>query len=692
MNGPVRAKFAVIEGAAFGCSAWIVYGALETVLSVGAKLYHHPDMHMMPWQWRLIAMLMGVYAASGLIWGAAADWILGWIGQHGVHARQFAASFSVALAFGANLILARPSAWPQYVGLALAAAICLAFSAASVYGELGKQILFLANPWVTAFLLLAAPWVNWDALVGQSRLARAGGVALLFAAIAVFAAFVHRLRRNWIPSALRHAGAAGLALAAIFLLDLIRATPASIRTQPVAPAPQAGKPNIVLITMDTVRADHLPLYGYGRDTAPNLRELARSATLYTRAMATSDFTLPTHASIFTGLYAPWHGARIGPASDPRPRPLSPQLPSLPELLASSGYWTAESVANWAFLAPWTGLSRGFLVSEWERPVDLSSGLYPFYLRTLARRALGPRGELFDEPYRRAGDITARAEALLEQAKRNARPFFLFLNYMDAHWPYALDGPSWETMRRLRSVHNFTNQVNFGAVSLSPIESGLLQSAYDGGIASVDSAIGAVVQQLRALGLYENTLIAVVADHGEGFMSHGLLGHGAGVVYQENLHIPLVVKYPGQNRPLTSDLLASQVDLMPTILAAAGIPAPLGLQGRNLKEAQAADSDAIFASARALFPSKKSRKIQGTRRAVLSGTLKFIQWTAGASEMYDLAADPEEKTNLYAANDPRAIELQRRLERWTAAAPALRDGSQKLDDSVIERLKSLGYVQ
>jgi arylsulfatase A-like enzyme len=687
-------KLSAFKGAALGLSAWVVYGTLETTLSIGAQLYHHPQMNMAPWQWKLIADLMGMYAAVGLALGAVAGAILGWRGRDDIYARQLAATLGLPLAFGANLIAGRQLSAPEYAALLIAVALGAAFTTGVFAGEWGKRIVFLASPWATSLLLLGVPWANWDALGGRrSWPVRTVATALLLASVAIMAKFVRRLRRNAIPGAARQAAAGWVGFGIFFILAWIRSAPASIRQAPAA-APERGKPNVVLITMDTVRADHLPMYGYDHGATPNLGKLVASATLYTRATATSDYTLATHASIFTGLYPAWHGALMLPAPKAHHQPLRPEVRSLTEALASHGYWTAESVANSGFLTQWTGLTRGFLISETGRPVDLSNGAHRFYLRAGARQFFGVRAVGFDQPFRVASDITVRAQAILEQAHHNGRPFFLFLNYMDAHWPYAPEAPDLNDVSpRVQATQDFVNQVNQGSATLSARQRDLLLEEYDEGIASIDASIGRVMERLRSLGLYDDSLIVVTSDHGEGFLEHGFMEHEAGVLYQENLHVPLVIKYPGQHEAHRSDLLASEVDIVPTILETAGIRVPQELQGRSLSHAVPADSDTVFADASPLAPLKmRSSKMRGSRQVVLSGSLKLIAWSAGLPEMYDLSVDPEEKCNLYSARDPRAIALSGRLERWAAAMPSLEHGSKQLDERVIERLKSLGYTQ
>ncbi|HEY7339059.1 MAG TPA: sulfatase/phosphatase domain-containing protein [Bryobacteraceae bacterium] len=186
------------------------------------------------------------------------------------------------------------------------------------------------------------------------------------------------------------------------------------------------------------------------------------------------------------------------------------------------------------------------------------------------------------------------------------------------------------------------------------------------------------------------LIAVTADHGESFLEHGFLEHESGTIYQENL-LPLLIKYPRQREGSRHDRLVSHIDIAPTILAAVGIAATTGSQGRNLTDGNSGEPDVVFAEARALEQSRKEPKTLGVRRAAIEGRYKLISWTGGPSELYDLSSDPQEKYNLYAPDDRRAVDLAKRLKKWAASAPPLRRGS-TTDNSAILRLKLLGYIQ
>ena len=224
----------------------------------------------------------------------------------------------------------------------------------------------------------------------------------------------------------------------------------------------------------------------------------------------------------------------------------------------------------------------------------------------------------------------------------------------------------------------------------PAELNLLISQYDGCIANIDSKIGNLLARLRELGLYENTLIVITSDHGEAMGEHDMIGHGAGYVYQDLVHVPLLVKYPGQHEAHQSDTLVSQVDLMPTILDRAGCAHPYGLQGRSFQLRDALGSDAVYAFA--TTPPGDLPRFREGHRAIFSESAKLIISTTGSRELYDLSSDPGEIRNEYTVDDPRANALADRLSGWFATIPRRIEQPPKMDTRSLERLKSLGYLQ
>ena len=686
------------SGAAWGAAAWLVYGIVEIILSISIQLWRFSEMEVLGWQWRWIAALLGVYAACGIVLGAAAGLLLGARRVHLDEGPQILAVGSVSLTFGANLIRAWPLARSEQIVLVVDLALLTAFLAAFFSVDWRKRVRFLTSPWIVSLLLLGVPCLSRELLTPQqSSVLKVGGSLVLLVVIVSLARLWDMLRRDR-PRTVAPQFILGAAVFALFAVGVgtARKGPA-VRINGVASG--SGKPNILLIVMDTVRADHLSLYGYPRDTTPNLREFARGAAVYRHAIAASDFTLGAHATMFTGLYPDWNGAIQSSSTGSIALPLSPQHRTLAEILGSSGYWTVESAANFGFLAPWTGLTGGFAVSDLTRPVALSAHDRPFYLREWVKRILSRRvntGAL-DRPSRIASDINRRAMAYLEQAGASAVPFFLFVNYMDAHTPYVPESPfdtrfSGPGGRRLdpSTLHDVKLRVDSGKSQLLPEESQELLAHYDGGIAAEDAAIADLLNRLRTLGLYDNTLIIITADHGDTFGEHDLMDHFLGFVYQELIHVPLIIKYPGQRDATQSDELVSQVDFLPTILEVVGAKPPVLPQGRSLLKPS---SRVVFArGTRSPQVGLGNRRFDGLRRAIFSGPMKLITWTSGPPELYDLAADPGERHNLYTSGDPRALDLSRQMEQWVAAMPRQSVQPTRLDKSAAERLRSLGYVQ
>jgi arylsulfatase A-like enzyme len=344
-----------------------------------------------------------------------------------------------------------------------------------------------------------------------------------------------------------------------------------------------------------------------------------------------------------------------------------------------------------------GLARGFAASDWRRAVFLSTEeaviparQRPYYLRQgaimLLRRVTN--GDYFFRRTRSAADIDECALALLDQTNKS-RPFFAFVNYMDAHADYVSDAPfaymfpgrdrrfSASSYRRLKK------EVNSGKRALQPWEKAHLISQYDGGIAAIDAAVGELIQKLRTLGVFDQTLVIILADHGEAFAERGVLEHDIDSVHQELIGVPMLIKYPDQHEGRRFNDWVSQVDLMPTMLGLAGIASPPKLEGRSLVMQESSKSEAVFA---------ETSGHDGGHRTILSGSMKLILSGGGSPELYNLASDPEEVRNLYSKDDPHVAELEQELNRWIASRPHRKAQPKKLDPAAVERLKSLDYVQ
>jgi arylsulfatase A-like enzyme len=420
-------------------------------------------------------------------------------------------------------------------------------------------------------------------------------------------------------------------------------------------------PHVVLITLDTTRADRLSCYGYTRPTSPNLDALAEESILYTRAVATSSWTLPSHASIFTGKFPTSHGARYDPQGplrltdglrgpswygQYRVRGLGPTERTLASLLGEAGYLTGAVVAG-----PWMkrvfGLDRGFDFYE-DDSINALSG-------------------------RLAADVTSAALRWLEETAGRER--FLFLNYFDPHGPY---GPP----------QSFLDSFLPGLRRLPPRRQSMsvASTLYDAEILYVDHHVGRLLEGLETLGLYDQTMIIVTADHGELFGEHGASGHGNSL-YQEEVHIPLFVKYPrGEFTPARSNVPIQQIDILPLVFERLGIALPSDIQGGSPPDVD----HPVIAE---VYPLPAFSSL-GTWRALFDGDLKFVENSRGDHLLYDLKEDPNEERNLIAREPARAAAMRSRLSEYLASLPALADPGPDttIDEDTREALENLGYIE
>ena len=419
---------------------------------------------------------------------------------------------------------------------------------------------------------------------------------------------------------------------------------------------RAEKPNVLLLTLDTTRADSLGCYGYARPTSPNLDRLASQSTQYTRATASSSWTLPAHASIFTGKFTASHGACYdpegplllsqaieGPWRQYRARGLSSEERTLATILKEAGYATGAVVGG-----PWLkrvfGLDRGFDYYDDDQISEVNG--------------------------RRADQITPTALRWIERGDR-ARPFFLFLNYFDPHAPYRAPDPV---------------TTRFITPGRTPSEPEEIRALYDAEIYFMDYHIGRLLDGLRKLGVYDGTLMVVTSDHGELLGEHGQFGHG-NYLYQEELAVPLLVRHPaGEVKPGRSEAPVQHPDLLPMILERLSIPPPSGIQGG----VPPALGHPIVAE---VYPLSFSAP-EGHWRALRHGNFKFLWNSRGQHQLYNLKDDPREERNLITRESERAKKMETYLLKYLASLPSPGAAGQPtpIDDETLRALKSLGYVQ
>jgi len=689
MNWPV-----VFAGLRHGVLVWWAYAVLEYLLSSAVPLLQSDSM-LPPWHARVSGFVFGIYLVTGVVFGALAG-LAAILSGGPADVRERRAEVFAALTLPLCFVLNLQTASPPWYSTVLYGVLVIGLLAALWTDRLS----FLRGPWVVNLLFAGSSWIVLDLLDGRSRVLRLMAMA---GAVALVIAFAARVSSAWS----RRTTLATLGMVSLSAIAVMAFFGDRSPIQAASPAAaSAGRPNLVMIVLDTVRADHMSVYGYERKTTPKLETFARAATLYRNAIATSDVTLSTHASLFTGLYPSFHGAHYTGEAAWQGVPLDSRVETLAETLSKSGYATASIAANYGYLGPHFGLQQGFAQSDTRAPVLLINGSKRFFLRDRVRRLLAwafPSRE-FDRQTRMGEEITGDALRFLEPFRGGKGPFFLFLNYMDAHSPYVPPAP-YDTM--FPGLDSMFTHPKFNAMAeevmrekrpIRDAERNHIISQYDGAIAYLDKQVGDILNRLKEWDLAGNTLVIVTSDHGEAVGDRFLLEHGGVSAYQEHVRVPLLIRYPGgQSQGLVVDETVSQVDVMPTSLAVLGLKGPARTQGFDLRNVDSLRDRRVYTEC---FASKLLRplhpKFNRDVRAVYAGGVKFIHPTAGPREMYRLAEDPQEQRNVFRAEDPLASSLKDNLTDWMKAARLVRGTSSgaptALDKETLERLRSLGYVQ
>jgi arylsulfatase A-like enzyme len=697
---------AIAAAATEGCTFWLAYGTVEFFICTLLTTLRDSlaIANGVTWQWT--GILLALYAVAGVLTAA--------VGTLSVHLweraagnrnpafekriHRYAGALALAIFFITGLLLRLHARGTDRFFLVLAAAVAVAVAAACCSHRWEERLQPILRPWPLAFLLLLPSGISADMLSGTSAVGRVVWCLAVMGAV-VAAAWVWQRMRG--PGS--HSGAARRLAGPLAAMAILAGWTLLLSSQRSLHLDKAiaqlsgttrGRPNVVLVSLDTVRADHTFVGGYNRDTTPNLRRFAQDGVVYTHLFGTSDTTLTTHASMFTGLYPRQHGAVLSPPGEPVGRPLAPTFDTLAKILAAHGYATMGLSANPGFLAPIWGLTQGFQTYDTHSIMPLERQ-GTAYLRYFARTLLNPfiPTQDVDMVTRRSEEINRDAFALLDAVQKKGASFFLFLNFMDAHPPYAPPSPfdrQFPGKDPALTASHFTDiepLIDNKQRILTAKEHQALVSQYDGGIAYEDQQVGRLLDKLKSLGLYENTLILVTADHGDQQGDHQLLYH-ANSVYQALIHVPLVIKYPGHQQAAVVDTPVSQIDFLPTILATAGIPVPPALTGLDLRTINTA-------SPRVLVSVSYTPRgvIHETATALIGNGMKYIDSTLGGGtrELFDLTHDPDEQTNLYRADDPLSRSMRASLAEWQKKIPAFHAPQNKIDSETIQRLKSLGYV-
>jgi arylsulfatase A-like enzyme len=441
--------------------------------------------------------------------------------------------------------------------------------------------------------------------------------------------------------------------------------------------------HVVLISIDTLRPDHLGCYGYGVETSPNIDRLAGEGIRFADVFSQSSWTLPSHMSIMTSLYPSVHG--VGPSQ----RALAPSATTLAEVLSTNGYGTAAFV-SWVFLDKRYGFGRGFdnYTELWgppDQPDNPAGGAFP------------------------ASEVTDHVIRWIKSRQSRA-PFFLFVHYFDTHMNYS-PPPPFDTMfdhdysgsasGEWTWIKPYIKWSNKEPESIDARDLKHVVALYDGEVRYVDGQIQRLLDALDDRFGLRNCLVILTSDHGEEFNDHGSMeGHGW-TLYDEVLRVPLIVMLPGRDH--AGEIVQTPValiDIAPTILKLLGLPVPPEFQGRDFSDvirgAGSRHEKRFFFAETYRFNRKRS--VRGDRYKLIhtddtgagrGGVVWKEDW-----ELFDFVNDPKEQNNLFAPDLPIARLLADRLNQFELHRSEAADRAARLEipEDDLKLLRSLGYVE
>jgi arylsulfatase A-like enzyme len=468
-------------------------------------------------------------------------------------------------------------------------------------------------------------------------------------------------------------------------------------------------PNILILLLDTARAQSFASYGYHRHTTAFWEALAAESVVYDQAIAPGCWSLPSQVSLLTGLFPSTHGAHE------LHRAYAHTYPLLPEILREAGYHTFGISPN-SWMSDEFGVTHGFerYSKLWQyrptAPASSSTGLAG-WLDARVNRWYGRH--IFPQR-NRAAHVNRHLRALLRDTPE---PFFGYVIYWDMHLPYAATArhaarwlPPGVTLAQAQRVNRDPWHYITGNIRMSDEDFAILQACYDAALSSLDEELGALMAWLQQRDLLERTLVIVTSDHGENIGDHGLMSH-AYSLHDTLLHVPLLVRYPAMFPP--GQRVAQQVqltDLFPTVLDVAGLeglPVRQNVQGISLLQTLIDPPEDRLAYAEMLgpqptiaslnrrtgAPEHMSRPgLDRALRCVRTPTTKLIWASDGQHALYDLRHDPHETHNLFPLEPKLAAEYLAILDTWHPAVAATSGTPPPpMDEDVRQRLRALGYL-
>ena len=567
----------------------------------------------------------------------------------------------------------------------------------------------VAASWAVCFGFTAA-LMGW--MIAASLTSTAALSKPLAACIEALVALMLGLTASALRPTYRWVRAWALATLALVLLIFVPYPPSPAKAEGAKPKPAgvaaATRPDVVLVSIDTLRADHLGAYGRSPTITPQMDRIAREGVVFTRGLASSPWTTPSVASILTGLPTIRHGAGrpLSAGFTFRRSTLEGRFTTLAERFAAAGYRTRGVVAN-GFLGPESGMAQGF--DEFAVPVG--GAMMASFMRDLPLTRL-----IVDlTPPVKWGDY--RAQGLTDTALRwlgdaDPRPLFLWVHYIDPHTPYQADPALLDPAVLSEMVHQAqpplredgtvvgevfaaTDLVRSGTLWLGPRDRERLRQYYAGEVTYTDTHVGRLFEGLRARAAKRPVVAALTADHGEEFWDHGHFEHGHDY-YREVTWVPLVFWGAGAvPAGRTVDSVVGLVDIAPTLIELAGLPAMVPQapdEGRSLAGLWGMGEGTHMPAAPARF---SGGNLYGLPAALVEhGPWRFLLRANGMQELYDVTLDPQERHNLAFERPQLAEQFRQVLEPQLAALMHTAEGAtaQKLTPAQLEALRALGYVR
>ncbi|NUM49033.1 MAG: sulfatase [Anaerolineales bacterium] len=451
-------------------------------------------------------------------------------------------------------------------------------------------------------------------------------------------------------------------------------------------------PNILFITIDTLRADKLSCYGYKVPTTPNIDRLTARSLRFEQAMTGGSWTQAAFPVMMTSSYASWYGGCLGPLSTQRPAPI--------EALQKHGYQTFAFSSS-PLLSRNYGYDRGFRYFDDLIPGEADPTIRKMRggERLLRLPLVHQVGKLLGQQtrparlYVSAEELTQRASHWLE---KNRGPFFGWIHYMDVHWPYHLEEELVNPEQIAQAWNDIAHlyRVNWKKETITPAQKERYLHLYEQALQYTDAQIGRLLNKLTELGLSDNTIIILVSDHGEEFLERGRWGHFETNLYDEILHVPLIISLPGMAEGQVIRRQVRTLDLMPTVLELAGCPAPQGMEGTSLVPLwkQGADVYPVPVSISEMW------RTHWHILAVRTEKFKYI-WnskTPDQPKLFDLSTDPGEAKNVV-ERFPQETQMFQQMvdehrERARQTVEANPVAAPEMDEQLVKRLRDLGYLE